>query len=73
VITGLTAAIAAGRVSRSQNKKRTAPGLCDVNDGPYPVPLARQVSHRVVAAPAYRVRSLLAGRPVIRFIMGGRR
>ena len=72
VITGLTAAIVAATVYRSQNQEHTtAPGLSRVKDGPYRVPLARQVSYRAVAAPAYRPCPRLAGRPMIRFIMGG--
>lgn len=70
VITGLTAAIAAARASRSRNQIHSAPGLFDVNDGPLPSALASQVSRRAVAAPVYRPDPLLAGRPVIRFVMG---
>ena len=73
VITGVTAAIGAARVSRSRNQKHTAPGLFDVNDGPYPVPLASQVSRHAVAAPVYWPCPLLASGPVIRFVLGGRR
>jgi hypothetical protein len=70
VITGLTAAIVAARPSRSRDQKGAAFGLCDAADGPCPVPHARQVSCRAIAASVGR-RPLPAGRPVIRFIMGG--
>lgn len=73
VITGLTTAIVAAGPSRSHNQKHAALGPFNVNDGAYPVPPACQVSRRLVAAPAGRLRPLVADRPVLRFIKGGRR